>query len=308
MVLGSRQLNQDIHGAYWLEFSASSLYPVASCTLQDLEVTDLLWHKVYILWADFSFLPLFSCRDSKDLVTRMERKNKRVSAQPKLESYHRHFFRRLQRQRLLEIKNNGRICCHCKFILSLSLFVFSNFSVHLCAMAKVKKKTTPITQRTDKKFKHSSKETAKLIRRYHVLNKELAKCRSNNDREKEQQILAEMEAMGGLEWYQRASQLGQSKARGGDSSKWLLKKLEKHGYRKEKLRLLEIGAVAPDNYDKVKSWITVLPIDLNPQDPRIKKQDFLEMKPTDKFDVLSLSLVVNFVGDPKDRGERNCYL
>lgn len=173
-------------------------------------------------------------------------------------------------------------------------------------MAKVKKKTTPITQRSEKKFKHSSKETAKLIRRYHVLNKELAKCRSSNDREKEQQILAEMEAMGGLDWYQRASQLGQSKSRGGDSSKWLLQKLEKHGYKggEEKLRLLEIGAVAPDNYDKVKSWITVLPIDLNPQDPRIKKQDFLEMKPTEKFDVLSLSLVVNFVGDPKDRGEK----
>lgn len=200
-------------------------------------------------------------------------------------------------QRFTKAKGYYNVCEFC------GCFLAQLFEVH---MAKVKKKTTPITQRSEKKFKHSSKETAKLIRRYHVLNKELAKCRSSNDREKEQQILAEMEAMGGLDWYQRASQLGQSKSRGGDSSKWLLQKLEKHGYKggEEKLRLLEIGAVAPDNYDKVKSWITVLPIDLNPQDPRIKKQDFLEMKPTEKFDVLSLSLVVNFVGDPKDRGEK----
>ncbi|KAI8146355.1 nucleolus protein [Fennellomyces sp. T-0311] len=171
-------------------------------------------------------------------------------------------------------------------------------------MPKARKKV-PITQRAEptlKKFKQSSAETARLIRRFHVLNKELAKCKTAADSTRKQSILAEMEAMGGIDWYQRASQLGQSKRRGGDSSKWLLQVMAKHHLKKNPTKILEVGAVAPDNYDRHKSWIQVKPIDLNPQDPRIEKQDFLEMIPTSKFDIVSLSLVVNFVGDPRDRG------
>lgn len=174
-------------------------------------------------------------------------------------------------------------------------------------MASKRKKAVPVTRRNDKpaRFKRSSAETARLIRRFHVLNKELAKCGSDSARRKE--ILAEMEAMGGLDWYQKASQLGQSKTRGGDSSKWLVRVLQEHGYRKpnQTLRLLDVGAVSPDNYKRHASWISAKPIDLNPQDPRIEKQDFLEMAPSAEFDVVSLSLVVNFVGDPKDRGSRH---
>ena len=120
-----------------------------------------------------------------------------------------------------------------------------------------------------------------------------------------------MEAMGGLDWYQRASQLGQSKARGGDSSKWLIQAL-KASCRAEldaavkPLRVLDVGAVAPDNYAPHASWIHAKPIDLNPQHPDIEKQDFLCMDPPPSmamFDIVCLSLVVNFVGDPKDRGK-----
>ncbi|KAI7855550.1 putative methyltransferase-domain-containing protein [Circinella umbellata] len=203
-------------------------------------------------------------------------------------------------------------------------------------MAKARKKSIPITRRsisssnttntttlttagtsspTKKKFKQSSQETARLIRRYHVLNKELAKCNSISEATRRKEILNEMEAMGGIDWYQKASQLGQSKRRGGDSSKWLMQTLKKHNlFSKQQgkqeqskiVKLLEVGAVAPDNYERQKSWIQVKPIDLNPQDPKIEKQDFLEMiapkKKDEKFDIISLSLVVNFVGDPKDRG------
>ncbi|KAI9246743.1 putative methyltransferase-domain-containing protein [Phascolomyces articulosus] len=190
-------------------------------------------------------------------------------------------------------------------------------------MPKARKKSIPITRRIDppshttsttssstqKKFKQSSQETARLIRRFHVLNKEFAKCKATNDVKKQQSILAEMEAMGGIDWYQKASQLGQSKRRGGDSSKWLMQTLKKHKLLEQRtsmVKLLEVGAVAADNYERQKSWIQVKPIDLNPQDPRIQKQDFLEMPSPatkeDRFDIVSLSLVVNFVGDPKDRG------
>ncbi|CAO3635739.1 unnamed protein product [Cunninghamella echinulata] len=112
-------------------------------------------------------------------------------------------------------------------------------------------------------------------------------------------------------WYQKASQLGQSKIRGGDSSKWLIQTLETHCLQllkkneKESISILEVGAVAPDNYKPYlkKYPIQVYPIDLNPQHESIHKQDFLTMKPFKQFDIISLSLVINFVGDPKDRGK-----
>ncbi|KAI7901677.1 putative methyltransferase-domain-containing protein [Cokeromyces recurvatus] len=186
---------------------------------------------------------------------------------------------------------------------------------------KKQKRKQPITAKTisgNAKFKHSRVETARLIRRFHVLNKELAKCRSSTEPDcikKEQAILSEMEAMGGLDWYQKASQLGQSKARGGDSSKWLIQTLKTYCKEEQQqvlkdhqfIRVLDVGAVAPDNYKSYTSWIKAKPIDLNPQHPDIEQQDFLRMKPPsddgDKFDIISLSLVINFVGDPKDRGQ-----
>lgn len=187
-------------------------------------------------------------------------------------------------------------------------------------MAKKQKKKQPITTRvqpTNAKFKHSRVETARLIRRFHVLNKELAKVRaapSSTFLQQEQTILEEMESMGGLDWYQKASQLGQSKSRGGDSSKWLIQTLKSHCKEKldtttKPLRVLDIGAVAPDNYKPYASWITAKPIDLNPQHPDIEKQDFLQMKPPSdaKFDIVCLSLVINFVGDPKDRGKGKLF-
>ncbi|KAG0169140.1 hypothetical protein DFQ28_003883 [Apophysomyces sp. BC1034] len=182
-------------------------------------------------------------------------------------------------------------------------------------MGKAKKKLPITAKRTDagSHFKRSSAETARLIRRFHVLNKELAKCRQSSDndltvRKRQAAIETEMESMGGLDWYQKASQLGQSKVRGGDSSKWLIKTLkEKCGDlldgASKPIRVLDVGAVSPDNYKSYASWIKAKPIDLNPQHPDIEKHDFLCLAPpVEKYDIVCLSLVVNFVGDPKDRG------
>ncbi|KAF9136108.1 hypothetical protein BGW39_006904 [Mortierella sp. 14UC] len=198
--------------------------------------------------------------------------------------------------------------------------------------------------------KKSSMATAQLIRRYHTLNKELSQCLARIDQSgtnnneageaggsgagyyRQQQggrqrysaqqkandlariaaIRQEMDDLGGLDMYQKASTLGQSKQRGGDSSKWLIPVIESCHPQLDKkvgtpLRLLDIGALSPHNYQKYTSWIKATPIDLNPQDPLITKMDFLEMPvPTSKdtlFDVVCLSLVVNFVGDPIQRGE-----
>ena len=71
------------------------------------------------------------------------------------------------------------------------------------------------------------------------------------------------------------------------------------------LRLLEVGALKADNYRGCSSWIENTPIDLNAQDPGIRQQDFLQMRGDEnacEWDVLSLSLVLNFVPDPRERG------
>ncbi|KAG0269876.1 hypothetical protein DFQ27_001720 [Actinomortierella ambigua] len=145
------------------------------------------------------------------------------------------------------------------------------------------------------------------------------------------EIRQQMDDLGGLDMYQKASTLGQSKQRGGDSSRWLVPVLQRIYFpeptkttstassssttssppSKNKLdpplRLLDVGALSPFNYEKQSNWIKVTPIDLNPQHPQIQKMDFLEMPvPTqdqDRYDVVCLSLVVNFVGDPAQRGE-----
>lgn len=71
--------------------------------------------------------------------------------------------------------------------------------------------------------------------------------------------------------------------------------------------MLEIGALKPDNYASYSKWILNTPIDLRSNHPDILEQDFL-LRPlpkneTDRFDVISCSLVINFVPDIRDRGE-----
>ncbi len=71
-------------------------------------------------------------------------------------------------------------------------------------------------------------------------------------------------------------------------------------------RLLEVGALKPDNYTSCQAWTDVTPIDLHSQHPSILEQDFLLMDPEEhreKWGAISLSLVLNFVPDAKDRGE-----
>ena len=69
--------------------------------------------------------------------------------------------------------------------------------------------------------------------------------------------------------------------------------------------MLEVGALKPDNYQSYATWLNVAPIDLRSRHPSILEQDFLLMNPElngSKWDIISLSLVVNFVPDALDRG------
>ena len=183
--------------------------------------------------------------------------------------------------------------------------------------------------------------TRKVIRRFHVLNKRQIQLRkllskrrdglSPEARQVKEELAAieeEINELGGLEAYQKMSVIGQGNDRGGGSEKVLIAWLGELGYPEclgqdkmryvlsrlaflyygqsdSSCRVLEVGALKPDNFASCSSWMDVTCIDLNSRHPSIKEQDFLlldEDENREKWDLVSLSLVVNFVPEPKDRG------
>ncbi|CCM02857.1 uncharacterized protein FIBRA_04969 [Fibroporia radiculosa] len=164
--------------------------------------------------------------------------------------------------------------------------------------------------------------TRTLIRRFHVLIKrkaqlEKAICESThpdgpaNATTSLADVEREIEELGGLSAYQRMSSIGQGSDRGGGSEKVLVEWLRELGVAdgarnaKKRLKLLEVGALKPDNYAPCAAWIDPTPIDLRSRHPDIREQDFLlmdEEEHREKWDIVSLSLVLNFVPDAKNRG------
>ncbi|KAF9519449.1 hypothetical protein BS47DRAFT_1288456, partial [Hydnum rufescens UP504] len=73
-------------------------------------------------------------------------------------------------------------------------------------------------------------------------------------------------------------------------------------------RAFPAGALKPDNYDRYRSWISNTPIDLRSRHPLIKQQDFLQIDVATnagQWHMLSLSFVLNFVLQARDRGENH---
>lgn len=150
------------------------------------------------------------------------------------------------------------------------------------------------------------------------------------------EVDAEIEFQGGLQLYQAASLNGQHSKRGSDSSKKLIEWLDMYEVegrmpslsfssssgtsssavfappsRKQKqLKALEVGSLSSKNKISTAKWFkdNVTRIDLNSQEPGlIEAQDFMKRPiPTtdaDRFDLISLSLVLNFVSSAKERGD-----
>jgi 25S rRNA (adenine2142-N1)-methyltransferase len=73
------------------------------------------------------------------------------------------------------------------------------------------------------------------------------------------------------------------------------------------MRLLEVGCLSPHNAVSKSPLFEVTRIDLHSQHPAILEQDFMQRPlPTgddERFDLISLSLVLNYVPDPVGRGE-----
>jgi 25S rRNA (adenine2142-N1)-methyltransferase len=185
--------------------------------------------------------------------------------------------------------------------------------------------------------RHGSSSTPRtsrtVIRKFHTLLKQQKSAQGDTLTS----VNHELEKLGGLEKYQHMSSIGQGTDRGGGSEKVLIGWVKQMGWADQKhrhvrfvyteqystdltpagldryytplvfspTRLLDVGAVKPDNYHSCASWIDATPIDLHSRHPSILEQDFLCMdqeRHREAWDIISLSLVLNFVPDGKDRG------
>ncbi|CAN6661528.1 25S rRNA (adenine(2142)-N(1))-methyltransferase [Trichomonascus vanleenenianus] len=181
--------------------------------------------------------------------------------------------------------------------------------------AKLGKRPTSITGKKQgpDQFKIGSKHGKRIIRRHHTLLKQKATIEaleSQNKTTPEQKkeleaINVELHRNGGLEKYQLASIAGQDPRRGGDSSKVLISWLKEDGTSKG-LSMLEVGCLSVENACSKSGFFNKIErIDLNSQHVEIKQQDFMQRPVTDddKYDMISLSLVVNYVPEVRQRGE-----
>ncbi|KAH7386796.1 putative methyltransferase-domain-containing protein [Phaeosphaeria sp. MPI-PUGE-AT-0046c] len=171
------------------------------------------------------------------------------------------------------------------------------------------------------KERMTSERSRSIIRTHHTLQKDHAAALKKGDVETARSISRLIEKNGGIKTYQAASKQGQAKDRGGDSSRVLVDWLQHSQVIDSKdrnlklkpgtdslLDCLEIGALSTNNeISKYPNVISMTRIDLNSQGPGIEKQDFMDRPlPTsdeERFDIISLSLVLNYVPDPAGRGE-----
>ncbi|OTB20169.1 hypothetical protein K445DRAFT_71878 [Daldinia sp. EC12] len=159
----------------------------------------------------------------------------------------------------------------------------------------------------------SRKATRTLIHSHHVLEKKKAQAISKGDIATQAAIEAEIAALGGLEKYQQASLQGQRLDRGGDSSRVLMEWLKTMNpdlatsTTDTGLKMLEVGALSTTNACSKSGIFSMERIDLNSQSDGILQQDFMKRPlpkdESERFDIISLSLVLNFVPDAIGRGE-----
>ncbi|KAI3400985.1 hypothetical protein diail_1193 [Diaporthe ilicicola] len=161
----------------------------------------------------------------------------------------------------------------------------------------------------------SRKATRTLINQIHTLEKRRKQAAQNGDVATEAAVASEIASLGGIEKYQQASLQGQRNDRGGDSSKILLdwlKPLEltqasANPDSQRRLRMLEVGALSTTNACSLSGLFDIVHIDLNSQAEGILQQDFMERPlpnhDSERFDIISLSLVLNFVPDAGGRGD-----
>jgi len=158
--------------------------------------------------------------------------------------------------------------------------------------------TTPTTTVAGGPSPHSL-----LIASFHALEKKLAQA---TDEAEIKKLLQEREALGGLKAYQDASLVGADKLKGGESGKWIVQTLQKVREKERgDIRLLDVGSLSGTSFVKYP-WIKPTCIDVNPRGPNVQEVDFFDLEvpssEEEKFDIVSLSMVINFLGDIQERG------
>ena len=157
----------------------------------------------------------------------------------------------------------------------------------------------------------SRRATKAVINSLHVLEKRKAQALAKGDEAAAAAVDAEITALGGIEKYQQARLQGQQNDRGGDSSRILMEWLEPIAphiatLKPDRLRMLEVGALSITNECSRSGLFDLERIDLNSQGDGILQQDFMKRplpeSDSERFDIISLSLVLNFVPDALGRG------
>lgn len=149
-------------------------------------------------------------------------------------------------------------------------------------------------------------EHAEKIAKFHTLLKQLEQAKTT---EEKGEIQAGLDSLGGLAQYQAWSLTGSAKSGQTPTSKWCmeaLKEVYEHQRDLPKFRVLDVGAITGTAYSKYR-WVDPTYIDLHPQGDNVQKYSFfdypLPTKPEEHFNMVALSLVINFVGDVRKRGE-----
>lgn len=169
-----------------------------------------------------------------------------------------------------------------------------------------KKASAPQRREPNDHVSEQDSAHAAVIAEYHALEKRIARTAPGEELER---LKAEQLRLGGLEIYQQASLTGA--AQYGETSKWLMQQLDGLSIPKrlagKRRRLLDVGAIAGTSYFTYLDMVDPTYIDLNPQATHVIQADFLQFPlpsdPTGLFDVVCLSLVINFVGSIPDRTE-----
>jgi 25S rRNA (adenine2142-N1)-methyltransferase len=198
-----------------------------------------------------------------------------------------------------------------------------------------KKLRKPVTL----EFKKSSaegvriKSTQKVISEYHTLMKRLSLLESSDisagSSDEIFKIQERLKELGGLEGYQKASLKGGNKKQGffktcqfllpflksirnsissdvTDMTTGNSTKSTKENNVPKNIKLLDVGALDGQTFVKIP-WIQCTSIDLNPQSHLVKKQDFfdrpLPKTDQDRFHVICMALVINFVPSAQKRGD-----
>lgn len=154
-----------------------------------------------------------------------------------------------------------------------------------------------------RKTPRGATEHAKLIAKYHTLEKQIARTTDEAERAR---LVARQQALGGLAVYQDQSLTGSAPVRGGESGKWCVQALRALWPKERgRIRLLDVGAIAGTAYAKWPRLVDVTSIDLHPRADHVMEYDFFAFPvpaADARYDVVGLSLVLNFVGDLHQRG------